>query len=347
MSRSRDGRVGPWPPLAAALALALAPWVVGSPDSLTLLLVYGLLALSLALIWGLGGILCFGQAAFFGLGAYSYAVTAVNLGESTVALCAAIVLPALLAAAVGAMMFYGRVGDVYLGVITLVVTLILFKFANSTAGEAYVVGAARLGGFNGIPGFPVLNVPGYADWPITGMALYGVSATALWLCWMGGIWLTRSDFGRVLAGLRENELRAELLGYDVRWAKTVLFTIGGAIAGLAGALYACWAEIVTPGLFSLGQSAEVIIWVLVGGVGSLAGPVLGAMLLGALKMLLGGQQMVDNSMVMGTVLLLFVLFLPQGLVPVGQRWWAQSRSRRSSRQPHTLARRTTKVKPHG
>ena len=111
-------------------------------------------------MWGYAGILSFGHAAYFGLGAYTYAIAAINIGESTVPLLLAIVLPALVAAVIGAMMFYGRISDVYLGVITLVVTLILFKFMNATAGDAYRIGAARLGGFNGIPAFPILNVPG-------------------------------------------------------------------------------------------------------------------------------------------------------------------------------------------
>ena len=81
-------------------------------------------------------------------------------GESTIPLLLAIVIPAIVAAVIGAMMFYGRISDVYMGVITLVVTLILFKFMSATAGDAYAIGAARLGGFNGIPGFLTLNVPG-------------------------------------------------------------------------------------------------------------------------------------------------------------------------------------------
>ena len=91
----------------------------------TLLLIWALFALSLALMWGYAGILSFGHAAYFGLGAYTYAIASINIGESTVPLLLAIVVPAIVAAVIGAMMFYGRISDVYLGVITLVVTLIL------------------------------------------------------------------------------------------------------------------------------------------------------------------------------------------------------------------------------
>ncbi len=299
--------------IAIAL-LALAPLALNT-NTLTMLLIYGLLALSLGLVWGFGGILCFGQAAFYGLGAYTYAIAALNIGESTLPLLLAIALPALLAFALGALMFYGRISDVYLGVITLVVTLIFFKFLNGAAGEIYQIGSARLGGYNGIPGFQTLNVPGMPDEYITGDALYALVATCVVLVWLLCRWLLASSFGRACMGIRENELRAQLLGYDVRLIKTLLFTAGGAIAGLAGAFYASWAEIVTPNLFSLAQSAEIIIWVIVGGVGTLVGPVLGAMLLAWLKILLGSQQLINNLVVSGAILILVVLLLPSGVLP--------------------------------
>jgi urea ABC transporter permease protein UrtC len=301
--------------LVVAIALLIGAPFVASASTLTILLIYAMLALSLGLVWGFGGILCFGQAAFYGLGAYAYAVAAVNIGESTLPMLLAVLLPALLAAVLGALMFYGRISDVYLGVITLVVTLIFFKFLNGAAGEAYKIGAARLGGYNGIPGFQTLNVPGMKDEYITGIALYAVVATCLVLVWGLCRWLLASHFGRACVAIRENELRAQLLGYDVRLMKTILFTIGGAIAGLAGAFYASWAEIITPSLFSLAQSAEIIIWVIVGGVGTLIGPILGAMLLALIKIGLGSQQTLNNLIVSGAILVLVVLLVPGGVLP--------------------------------
>src|SRR6185503_20704629 len=138
-------------------ALILMVWpAIGTTHTATLLLIWALFALSLGLLWGYAGILSFGHAAYFGLGAYTYAIASTNVGESTGPLLLAILLPAAFAAVIGAMMFYGRISDVYMGVITLVVTLILFKFMNATAGDAYRIGSARLGGFNGIPAFPIL-----------------------------------------------------------------------------------------------------------------------------------------------------------------------------------------------
>ena len=113
----------------AALLIWLMPMMI-STYTLTVLVIYGMLGLSLGLIWGFGGILCFGQAAFFGLGAYTYAIAAINIGESTIPMILAVLVPAAFAALLGAVMFYGRLTDVYLGVITLVVTLILFKFVR-------------------------------------------------------------------------------------------------------------------------------------------------------------------------------------------------------------------------
>ncbi len=314
--------------IVSALLIAGMPLLIGT-YTLTVLVIYGMLGLSLGLIWGFGGILCFGQAAFFGLGAYTYAISAVNIGESTLPMILAVLVTAGFAALLGAMMFYGRLGDVYLGVITLVVTLILFKFMNSTAGPQYVIGDARLGGFNGIPGFQTLNVPGDPGAYIWGDSLYYVCAVALAVVFLLVSWLLRSSFGRIAVGIRENETRMALMGYDVAARKTVLFSIGAAIAGLSGALFANWAEIVTPTLFSLGQSAEIIIWCIVGGLGTRLGPILGAAGLAYLKFMLGQQSAIDNTLIMGLVLVLFVLFLPGGLVPaVASLWAAGGRLRR-------------------
>ncbi len=316
----------------AGIVMTVLPLMVGT-YTLTLLLVYGMLAMSLGLIWGFGGILCFGQAAFFGLGAYAYAISAINFGESTAPMIIAVLVPALFAAVLGGMMFYGRLGDVYLGVITLVVTLIFFKFMNSTAGPEYVIGTARLGGFNGIPGYQTLNIPGLPGQYIYGDSLYYVTFIALFIVYWLVNWLLQSPFGRVAVAIRENEQRVSLMGYDIRARKTVLFAVGGAIAGLAGAFYANWAEIVTPGLFSLGQSAEIIIWCIVGGLGTRLGPILGAAGLAYLKFKLGQQMLIDNAVITGIILVLFVLFLPKGLVPAIEKIWRLSVGRKRGRRP--------------
>lgn len=325
--------------IAWALIMLALPLVLEDTHTLTVLTIWSLLALSLGLMWGYAGILSFGHAAYFGLGAYSYAVASINFGESTAALLLAMLIPTLLAAAVGAMMFFGRISDVYLGVITLVVSLILFKFMNATAGDIYRIGDARLGGFNGIPGFPILNIPGDPGAQIWGTPFYYVVAVALLLCYLLSRWILSSAFGHVLVGIRENETRMELLGYNVPLYKTAIFSISAAMAGLAGAFFAMWSEIVTPGLFALGQSAEAIIYVIVGGLGTLIGPMIGAMLIGGLKLLLGGQTTIDNSLVMGGILVLTVLLIPSGIVSQFFAWLQRRTRRAGSQKKHASTRR--------
>jgi branched-chain amino acid transport system permease protein len=319
-----------WVALAGVVVMLVAPFVLPT-YTLSLLVIYGLLALSLGLIWGFGGILCFGQAAFYGLGAYAYAIAAINIGESSIPVLLGILVPAAFAAALAAMMFYGRLSDVYLGVITLVVTLIFFRFMNSTAGPEYAIGDARLGGYNGVPGFQTLNVPGDPSAYIYGDALYYLCFVVLIVVYLLVRLLLASPFGRIAVAVRENESRVELMGYDARFVKTVLFSVGGGIAGLAGVLFASWAEIVTPGMFSLGQSAEIIIWCIVGGLGTLVGPILGAAILGYLKFALGQQQTIDNALILGLILVLVVLLLPRGVVPSLIAVWKRGGTRRPSR----------------
>lgn len=323
--------------IVTAILIWIMPLII-STYTLTVLIIYGMLGLSLGLIWGFGGILCFGQAAFFGLGAYTYAIAAINFGESTIPMLLAVLVPAMFAALLGAMMFYGRLTDVYLGVITLVVTLILFKFINSTAGPQYVIGNARLGGFNGIPGFQTLNIPGRPDDYIWGDSYFYVCAILLAVVFFLVSALLRSSFGRIAVGIRENETRMSLMGYDIRARKTLLFCVGAAIAGLAGALFANWGEIVTPSLFSLGQSAEIIIWCIVGGLGTRLGPIIGAAGLAYLKFLLGQQMLIDNTLITGLILVLFVLFLPKGIVPAISDMWKVSFGRRPLGRIHQQRR---------
>jgi ABC-type branched-subunit amino acid transport system permease subunit len=324
--------------LVAVAVLVLLPLAFDT-SMMSLLLIWALFAMSLGLMWGYAGLLSFGHAAWFGLGAYTYAIAAVNIGESTAPLLLAIIVPAAVAAVVGAMMFYGRISDVYMGVITLVVTLILFNFMSATAGDAYRIGAARLGGFNGIPGFPTLNVPGMPEVSLFGVPTYYVCVVSLLGCYLLSRWMLARSFGRILVGIRENEARCELLGYNVPACKTAIFTISAAMAGLSGCLFANWAEIVTPGVFGLRHTAEVLIWVLVGGLGTLVGPILGAFALGTVKLLLGEQTVIDNSLVLGLILIVVVLGLRRGVVPTLQDWWAGRARRRPRAGAHGARRR--------
>ena len=310
---------------------------------LTVYVIMVILALSLALVWGYGGILCFGQSAFFGLGAYTYAIAMFNIGESTGPLLLAIALPATFAALLGYFMFYGRISDVYLGVITLTVTLILFNSVNSTAGPEFHIGVARLGGFNGIPGIPPLNIPGHKAAAVDLEGMFYLATASLLATYFGLRLLLASRFGRVMIGIRENERRAELLGYDPRAYKLATFTIGGALAGFAGCLFANWGAFVSPTIFGLAQSAQIIIWVIVGGRGTLIGPIIGCIGIQWLTTALGANQpsgadwlanlLANAPFILGMILVAFVLLVPKGLVPTLAEfghWLLRLRARREA-----------------
>ncbi len=282
----------------------------------TLYVIFAVLALSLAFIWGYGGILCFGHSAFFGLGAYAYAVGVINMGESTLPFLIAMALPAAFAAGLGYFMFYARISDVYVGVITLTVTLIFYNVVNSTAGPQYHIGEALLGGFNGMPNVPSLNIPFQPDNTLEPAGMFTLCMAILMIVYFGLHAVLRTRFGRVLVAVRENEQRVEFLGYDSRLHKLVAFSIGGALAGLAGCLFTAWGNFVSPTAFSVVQSAQIIIWLMVGGAGTLLGPVIGAIVLSWLTLKIGTQQTVNANVVLGAILLVFVVLVPKGVAPM-------------------------------
>jgi ABC-type branched-subunit amino acid transport system permease subunit len=308
------------PAAAAVCGLALAFVLPSLVEvfvlvDLTAYVVMAILALSLALVWGYAGILCFGQSAFFGIGGYAYALGVLNLGESTIPLFLGIAVPMIFAAVLGYFLFYGRVGDIYLGVITLCVSLILFNLVNSMSGTEYKIGSVPIGGHNGIPGVPPINLPGYSSIQLGYEGSFQLSVIVLVLVYVGLHILLASNFGRVVVSIRLNELRTELLGYDARLYKLIVFTIGAGIAGVAGILFANWGSFVGPTLFSILFSAQLIIWIMVGGLGTLIGAVVGAFAIQWLTTWLGTSKLVDPNIFLGAVFIMFVLLVPNGIQP--------------------------------
>jgi len=294
-------------------------------QSWNLWVIYGLLALSFTFVWGYAGIFSLGQAAFFGVGGYAYGVFAIDVSlhthETLSALLVGVVVAALFAAALGYFLFYGNVGDVYLAIITLAVTLVLLTFMSSTADPSYHIGQALLGGYNGMVGVPPLTLPGGATGTVLDSnGLFFATIIVAAVAAFGLRWLIRRPFGRILAGLRENEMRTQLLGYDVRRYKLLAFVLGGAIAGLAGGLYASWGTFINPAVFSLQQATLVAIWVLVGGRTSLLGAFVGAAIVQGVSDELGGSAAGGViPVVLGGILIGIVLLLPDGIVPTISR----------------------------
>ena len=304
---------------AAAISVAILPSVLSifSVVQITVFLIFCLLAVSLDLAWGLAGLLSFGQAAFFGIGGYTYATISINDATTLGSLVAAGVAGGISAGALGYIAFYGRLSAMFLAVMTLTVTLILLQVIGSTADPSYRIGEAVLGGYNGMTNIPslALDPPFVAAIAMGPVGFFWMVGSLLIAAVVLGRLLMIAPFGRVLVAIRENELRTELLGYDVRWRKLAIFSLSGAVAGLAGALFASWGSFINPEVFSLAQSAQVVIWVLVGGRGSLYGAVVGALLVQAITQYLGSFGTAYTTLAMGGLLVVFVLLLGHGLLP--------------------------------
>lgn len=277
---------------------------------LTQYLVYGIFAIGLSLVWGYGGILCFGHAVFFGLGAYVMALTAKGmipgisgiLTTSLMGIIIAVVVVALFAVVLGYFLFYGRLSGPYLGIVTLAIAVI----AERIAVKWYYIG-----GYNGLVNVPPLSVAGWEIMSIKPL-FYVILAIGL------GVYLVcdrivRSPFGTILAAVRDNEVRAEFFGYNIAGFKIMIFAIGAAVAGLAGALFAAVTEFVSPTMLGFGLSTEVLIWVALGGKEVLLASFLGAMLVRILESYLSDLLTYYWILILGLFFVFCVMFFPKGV----------------------------------
>ncbi|MHB0790087.1 branched-chain amino acid ABC transporter permease [Bradyrhizobium sp. 5.13L] len=305
-------------PVALALFAALGPFVL-EPFSLVNLSAFSAMAiaaLGLALVWGTLGVLNLGHSAFYGLGAYGYAIAVSNLGDSTLALLVGIAVPAAFSLMLGYFLFFSRLGDVYLGVITLCVTLIFYSFMTSTADPSFRIGSVPLGGFNGITAIPPLNMPGSPQTSLSVEATFSICLLALAAVYILLSFVRASDAGRIMAAIRESELRSELLGYDIRFYKLLGFALSAAIAGLGGVLYTAVMGFVSPNVFDLSQASQFLLWVIAGGLGTYVGPMIASFGFQLLSSQLGANQVFNTELIFGTTIILFVLLAPQGLLPM-------------------------------
>ena len=333
-----------WVPPASRIAL---------PDYLVPLLgkylCYGLLALSLDLIWGYAGILSLGHGAFFALGGYCIGMHLMRQigtrgvygnpllpdfmvflnwkelpwfwwGFDHFAFAAAMVVlvPGLLALVFGWLAFRSRVTGVYLSIITQAMTyaLMLAFFRNDMG----------FGGNNGMTDYK--DILGWdIHQPSTRLGLYLASVVALGLGYLLCRFITASKLGRVLLALRDAESRVRFLGYSVTNAKLFVFTVSAVLAGIAGALYVPQVGIINPSEFSPGNSIEIAIWVSVGGRGTLSGAILGAVLVNAGKTWLTGAAPETWLFVLGALFVLTTLIFPRGIVGLlRQARWVRPRA---------------------
>jgi len=331
--------------VAAFLVPALNMLV--SPDSalhvpsyiVTLLgkyLTYALLALSVDLVWGYCGILSLGHGAFFALGGYAMGMHMMreigdrgvygnaNLPDFMVflnwqelpwywygfdsfgfAVLMVVLAPGLLAFVFGWFAFRSRVTGVYLSIITQAMTYaLLLAFFRNDMG---------FGGNNGLTDFK--DVLGF-DLRSDGMraTLFFLSAIAVVMGYLICRFIVDSRLGRVIIAIRDAESRARFLGYRVEYYKLFVFTVSAVLAGIAGALYVPQVGIINPSEFSPANSIEIVIWVALGGRGTLVGPIIGALAVNYAKSYFTGALPEVWLFMLGGLFIFSTLFLPKGIV---------------------------------
>jgi urea transport system permease protein len=299
-------------------------------------LCYALLALALDLVWGYCGILSLGHGAFFALGGYAMGMYLMRqIGARGVyanpvlpdfmvflnwqelpwywwgfssfpfALLMVVVVPGLLAFVFGWLAFRSRVTGVYLSIITQAMTFaLLLAFFRNDMG---------FGGNNGLTDFKDLlgfNVQAQG----MRVTLFALSAVALALGYLVARIMVTSTYGKVLVAIRDAESRARFLGYRVERYKLLAFTVSAMMAGIAGALYVPQVGIINPSEFAPANSIEAVIWVAVGGRGTLVGAALGAVVVSFAKTWLTGALPEIWLFALGALFVVVTLYLPKGIV---------------------------------
>ena len=334
-------RIGSWIAPAIMLAVLLAAPAVLSDFRIALLgkfLTFAMLAVSLNLIWGYAGMLSLGHGVFFGLGGYAMAMFLKlesaggklpdfmfwsGLTElpffwapfkyAWFAIPMTFVVPAVLAGALGYLVFRSRITGVYFALITQALALIVsILFIGQ---QAYTGGTNGITNYTTIFGYP-LNAPSMQ------LILYYASVAALTaaylLCW----WLISSRLGRLLVAMRDDENRVRFSGYDPAVLKTLVFSLSAGIAGVAGALFTPQVGIISPTMMGIVPSIEIAIWVAVGGRGVLLGAVIGAVVVNGAKSGLSESFPAVWQYFLGLLFIGAVLLFPSGIMGLlrGEGW---------------------------
>ncbi len=297
--------------------LSMLPWFMQDPFKVYLvaqILLLAIFALCFDVLYGYTGLLSLGQSVYFGLGAYS---TGLMIRHWSVALGWMIPLSIAVAALVACLFGFLAVrvrGHGFI-IITALTTLVMYLLGVHLTSIT--------GGDNGLR-YSVPPLFGHPAWHLNGpnpTASFYFVLPAFVLAYAVLWWLMRTPLGHAFRLIRENEARAEVLGYPVQRLKLCAFVISGAFAGFAGALYAIVNGYVAPQLFQWTFAAEAIIWTLVGGAGTLVGPVLGTGLLVLLQEWMKDVWNYGYPLLVGLLLILVVLFFPRGIVGTLQAYW--------------------------
>ncbi len=305
-----------WTGFCVVLALlAVAPLVL--PEFwrrfLTEILIWGLLAMSSDLLIGYTGMVSFGHSAFFGLGMYGAAAALLIFAPPNLLL--AIVFGLVAAAIISAFVAYfsTRLRDIYFAITTLIFSqifyVIIFTWTEVTGGE------------NGLSfRRPALGIPGLWSVPFTSETLHWFVLAVVTLSYLILRRITQSPFGMVLQSIRENEPRTRAIGYPVERYKIVAVMLSGVFAGLAGVLYAIQNRFAAPDFVYFLVSGEAVIFNVMGGIGTLVGPIVGAAFFLLLREAFSRFFTEYYLIPVGIIFIAMVIFLPQGLLGFARRW---------------------------
>ncbi len=297
-----------WIVIAVVLALvAVAPFVISEYqlNMVITMMIYSLFALSYNVLFGQAGLLSFGHAAYFGVGAYTAIILFKRLGLS--------LLPGILAGGIGGGLlgivfgvFVVRLGGTYFALITLALNALIYaaaeKWRSLTGGED---GMAAMRPELHIPGLGNVDMFSTVHWYYFVAVIVVLSA---WFCWH----FTRTPLGRLNELMRENEDRAQFIGFNTYISKTLIYVISAFFAGMAGALAGAFQEFVTVTFINLDKASDVLIMTFIGGGGHFWGPILGACFLTWLNDTL--SSLTEHwALIQGAVFVLLVMYAPQGL----------------------------------
>jgi branched-chain amino acid transport system permease protein len=287
--------------IVLAAPLALDAYTI---NVLTRSLLYAMLALTLDVLWGYTGILSYGQSAFFAIGAYALGLTSTHLGFSAglaaTAFIGGLVAAAAEAALTGWLAFGRGVTLLYVSVVTLALPIIV--------KQGLLSGGLFTGSSSGLSGFDSFTLE-VEDWfRIGGTALVVLTA----LTWR----FVHSDAGRVLIAIRENELRCRYLGIRTATVKTVLMVASAIIAAAAGYAYAGYTMVVAPELAGFEFGTQILIWVALGGRGTLLGPVVGTLVIDLVSADLSGSIPYVWELVVGLAFMVVIVAMPGGFLPL-------------------------------
>lgn len=299
-----------WLPLLVFGALALVPTVAGDywTGQLSRYVLFGIFAMSLALLWGRAGMLSFGHAAFFGFGGYVMAAALlgrldIGIADPWAALALAVAATTAFGLLLGLFLFWGGgISGPYLALVTLAVAVILEQVVRSW----YALGADN--GLSNVPSLPLGDDP-WNPRPPFYLAL-GAAAAVYFL--FDALLATR--FGAVLTALRTNPERLRYFGYSVIAYRIAAFVLGAAAAGLAGALFVTTDSFASPSLIGFALSAEVVIWVALGGRSLLLAAFLAAILVRVAEAYLSETLGPWWPLALGVLLMASVIALPDGLL---------------------------------